>query len=177
MTLAEVFESVEGAWDESGRLQWPQIATNNSGPFPVNFSSLSNLPNSTIRQMAEGYTIVHFSGGTYDEDPIDRVDELDGMFSIRDVQALTRLYDGSVELVIRVEAAPMIAAVLGLVFPGSVVNLDYVPYHPTPSDLNVFGDEAAELAGTWFYDRTVAMVNDSWPIAAATYLCTLWRMP
>lgn len=99
------------------------------------------------------------------------LDILDGKIgTVDEVPSIEELCDGSWEMAVLESYCPTLQAMLGKIFPGSDVDLNYDPTEPTVSEVENFGPEKAKAVCKYlFIERAERMVKEGWPMAADCY--------
>jgi hypothetical protein len=87
-----------------------------------------------------------------------------------EVPSVVPLGDGSYELIVLTSDCHTLRNRLNAVIPGSEIELDYNPVHPSEADVKIWGVEMATgLHKQWFLERAIGAIRDGWPSAAACY--------
>jgi hypothetical protein len=100
------------------------------------------------------------------------LDKLDAnVGTLFEVASITRLHDGSWEMVVLKAYRKKLMDKLLSVLPGCTFDWRYDPFQPLQKDVNLFGsDTARKLNVQWTLERVERMIETAWPISAAYYL-------
>jgi hypothetical protein len=116
---------------------------------------------------ADQYTLIRLSK-VEGRDVLDTLDERIG--TVNEVPNIEELSDRSWEICILKSHCCTARDMLGTIFPGSDVDLNYNPVEPTAKDLKIWNyDTAKELHHRWSFKRATRIVKNGWPAAAAYY--------
>jgi len=113
------------------------------------------------------YTLVRLSNAG-DGNTLNILDTKIG--TVNEVPSIEELNDGSWEMAVLKSYCPTLQAMLGKIFPGSDVDLNYDPTEPTVSEVENLGYNVAKtLCEYLFIKRAERMVKEGWPMAADCY--------
>ena len=105
---------------------------------------------------------------TYSE-VLDKLDANVG--TIFEVASITRLHDGSWEMVVLKSYQKTLMNKLLSILPGCTFDWRYDPFQPLQKDVNLLGfDTARKLNVQRTLERVDRMIETAWPISAAYYL-------
>jgi hypothetical protein len=94
--------------------------------------------------------------------------------TVNEVPNIEELGDGSWEICILKSHRRTALDMLGKIFPGSDVDLDYNPLEPTANNLEFWDyDTAKKLRQQWFFQRAIRVIQNGWPAGAACYVYLL----